>query len=91
VLAVTSFDEATTVLKDTDTFSSCIAVGGPFPPLPFTPEGEEPDDHHRAADHRQYACTHEDFGDQPDHLVAVPQRRPDCVHRARQAASQRNA
>lgn len=41
VLAITSFDEATTVLKDTDTFSSCIAVGGPFPPLPFTPEGED--------------------------------------------------
>ncbi|MEZ0052308.1 cytochrome P450 [Mycobacterium sp. MAA66] len=41
VLAVTGFDEATTVLKDTDLFSSCIAVGGPFPPLPFTPEGSD--------------------------------------------------
>lgn len=41
VLAITSFEEATTVLKDTDTYSSCIAVGGPFPPLPFTPEGED--------------------------------------------------
>ncbi|MBU8810508.1 cytochrome P450 [Mycolicibacterium goodii] len=41
VLAVTSFEEATTVLKDTETFSSCIAVGGPFPPLPFAPEGDD--------------------------------------------------
>jgi len=41
VLAVTGFDEATTILKDTDEFSSCIAVGGPFPPLPFTPEGSD--------------------------------------------------
>lgn len=51
VLAITSFEEATTVLKDTDTFSSCIAVGGPFPPLPFTPEGDdisEQIDKHRA-------------------------------------------
>lgn len=41
VLAVTGFEEATTILKDTDEFSSCIAVGGPFPPLPFTPEGSD--------------------------------------------------
>lgn len=41
VMAITGFDEATTVLKDTDTFSSCIAVAGPFPPLPFTPEGDD--------------------------------------------------
>lgn len=41
VYAVTGYDEATRVLKDTDTFSSCIAVGGPFPPLPFVPEGDD--------------------------------------------------
>ena len=41
VLAVTGFEEATTILKETDTFSSCIAVAGPFPPLPFTPEGDD--------------------------------------------------
>lgn len=41
VLAITSFEEATTVLKDTETYSSAIAVGGPFPPLPFTPEGDD--------------------------------------------------
>lgn len=41
VLAITGYEEAATVLKDADTFSSCIAVAGPFPPLPFTPEGED--------------------------------------------------
>ncbi|OMC31892.1 cytochrome [Mycobacterium sp. GA-1841] len=41
VMAITGFEEATTVLKDTDTYSSCIAVAGPFPPLPFTPEGDD--------------------------------------------------
>jgi cytochrome P450 len=41
VLAVTGWEEAGTVLKDSDTFSSCIAVTGPFPPLPFTPEGDD--------------------------------------------------
>ena len=41
VVAVTGHDEASTVYKDADLFSSCIAVGGPFPPLPFTPEGSD--------------------------------------------------
>lgn len=41
VLAVTGYDEGFEVLRDSDTFSSCIAVGGPFPPLPFVPEGED--------------------------------------------------
>ena len=41
VLAVTGYHEAHSVLKDSDTFSSCIALGGPFPPLPFTPEGDD--------------------------------------------------
>lgn len=41
VLAVTGYEETGQVLKDGDSFSSCIAVGGPFPPLPFTPEGDD--------------------------------------------------
>lgn len=41
VLAVTGYEEAASVLKDADTFSSCIALGGPFPPLPFTPDGDD--------------------------------------------------
>jgi cytochrome P450 len=41
VVAVTGHKEASIVYKDADLFSSCIAVGGPFPPLPFTPEGHD--------------------------------------------------
>jgi cytochrome P450 len=41
VYAVTGYDEATAALKDPDTFSSCVSVGGPFPPLPFTPDGDD--------------------------------------------------
>jgi cytochrome P450 len=41
VVAVTGHQEASVVYKDAELFSSCIAVGGPFPPLPFTPEGSD--------------------------------------------------
>lgn len=41
VVAVTGYEEATAVYKDTDSFSNCVALGGPFPPLPFTPEGDD--------------------------------------------------
>ncbi|BBZ15662.1 cytochrome P450 (plasmid) [Mycobacterium branderi] len=41
VVAVTGHEEAAAVYKDTDTFSSCVAVGGPFPPLPFEAEGDD--------------------------------------------------
>jgi cytochrome P450 len=43
VVAVTGYDEATAVYKDPDTFSNCVALGGPFPPLPFEPEGTDED------------------------------------------------
>ncbi|BBY37980.1 cytochrome P450 [Mycobacterium mantenii] len=35
VVAVTGWEEANAVYKDPDTFSNCVALGGPFPPLPF--------------------------------------------------------
>jgi cytochrome P450 len=41
VIAVTGYDEAMALYKDIDSFSSCIAVGGPFPPLPFEPSGDD--------------------------------------------------
>jgi cytochrome P450 len=41
VVAVTGYDEATAVYKDPDTFSNIVALGGPFPPLPFEPEGDD--------------------------------------------------
>ena len=41
VLAVTGYDEAAAVYRDHSTFSSCVAVLGPFPPLPFEPVGDD--------------------------------------------------
>ncbi|MGH3440402.1 MAG: cytochrome P450 [Sciscionella sp.] len=41
VVAVTGHEEATAVYKDTDAFSNCVTLGGPFPPLPFEPEGDD--------------------------------------------------
>lgn len=41
VVAVTGYDEAVEVLRDADTFSNIIAPIGPFPPLPFQPEGDD--------------------------------------------------
>ncbi|MDR3663768.1 MAG: cytochrome P450, partial [Mycobacterium sp.] len=41
VVAVTGWEEANAVYKDTDSFSSCVAVAGPFTPIPFTPEGDD--------------------------------------------------
>src|SRR3984957_6263214 len=35
VFAVTGWEEANAVYKDPDTFSNVVALGGPFPPLPF--------------------------------------------------------
>jgi cytochrome P450 len=41
VVAVTGYDEAMALYKDVDSYSSCIAVGGPFPALPFEPAGDD--------------------------------------------------
>lgn len=51
VIAITGHAEALAVYKD-PAFSSCVAVAGPFPPLPFTPEGDDISaqiEEHRAA------------------------------------------
>ncbi|MGV0713881.1 cytochrome P450 [Mycolicibacterium sp. XJ662] len=41
VVAVTGYEETLEVFKDAEQWSNCVAVGGPFPPLPFTPEGDD--------------------------------------------------
>jgi cytochrome P450 len=41
VVAVTGYAEVLAAFKDTDAFSACISIGGPFPPLPFEPEGDD--------------------------------------------------
>lgn len=41
VVAVTGYQEVMAAFKDTDAFSAVNAIGGPFPPLPFVPEGDD--------------------------------------------------
>jgi cytochrome P450 len=41
VVAVTGYAEVMAAFKDVDAFSACISIGGPFPPLPFEPEGDD--------------------------------------------------
>ena len=41
VVAVTGYEDTLEVFKDATLWSNCVAVGGPFPPLPFTPEGDD--------------------------------------------------
>jgi cytochrome P450 len=41
VMMVTGYDEALQVYNDTDTFSSCVSVTGPFPGFPVPLEGED--------------------------------------------------
>jgi cytochrome P450 len=70
VLAITGYEEANTVLKDTDTFSSCISVAGPFPPLPFTPEGDDITDQITAHRSLMPMFEHMVTMDPPDHTNA---------------------
>lgn len=41
VVAVTGYKEGLPIFSDHKTFSAANAVNGPFPPLPFTPEGDD--------------------------------------------------
>jgi len=41
VAVVTGHEEAIAVYNDAVNFSACNAVGGPLPPLPFVPEGDD--------------------------------------------------
>ena len=44
VVAVTGYDEASEVYRDTDTFSSCNSVIGPFATFPVPLEGDDVSD-----------------------------------------------
>ncbi|OBI90342.1 cytochrome P450 [Mycobacterium asiaticum] len=70
VVAVTGYEEATAVYKDTDSFSNCVALGGPFPPLPFQPDGD--DINHQIDEHRHCFPMFEHMVtmDPPDHSRA---------------------
>lgn len=41
VVAVAGYEETLAAFKDHDSFSAVNAIGGPFPPLPFEPEGDD--------------------------------------------------
>lgn len=70
VVAITGYDEAMALYKDVDSFSSCIAVGGPFPPLPFEPSGDDIGD--LIDQHRMQMPLHEHMVtmDPPEHTRA---------------------
>lgn len=70
VLTITGYAEAVAVLKDADTFSSCIAVAGPFPPLPFTPEGDDITEQIEAHRSEMPMFEHMVTMDPPDHTNA---------------------
>lgn len=57
VVAVTGYQEVMAAFKDHETFSAVNAIGGPFPPLPFTPEGDDITDQIEA--HRHLFPIHE--------------------------------
>lgn len=70
VVAVTGYGETLEVFKDASLWSNCVAVGGPFPPLPFTPEGDDISDQIDA--HRTQMPLHEHMVamDPPNHTKA---------------------
>src|SRR5215471_617555 len=41
VMVVTGYEEAVSVYNDPKTFSSIVSVGGPIPPIPFEPTGDD--------------------------------------------------
>ncbi|MQY25303.1 cytochrome P450 [Nocardia aurantia] len=41
VVAVTGYQEANEIFRDAEHFSAAISIGGPFPPLPFRPAGDD--------------------------------------------------
>jgi cytochrome P450 len=70
VIAVTGWDEANAVYRDTESFSACISVMGPFTPIPFTPEGDDISEQIKA--HRTEIPMHEHMVtmDPPQHTDA---------------------
>jgi len=67
VFAVTGYDEALAVFRDSENFSSCNVVGGPFPGLPVEPKGDDITE--LIAQHRHVFPLSENFAtyDPPEH------------------------
>src|SRR5579875_79806 len=69
-VAVTGYEEATAVYKDPDTFSNCVALGGPFPPLPFEPDCNDLSAQIEAHRDQFPMCEHMVTMDPPEHTRA---------------------
>ncbi|TAM65493.1 cytochrome P450 [Mycobacterium sp.] len=70
VVAVTGYQEVHAAFKDVDSFSAVNAIGGPFPPLPFTPDGDDISDQIQAHRHEFPIFEHMVVMDPPEHEKA---------------------
>lgn len=67
VMAVTGYQEANEIFRDPGTFSACVSIGGPFPPLPFEPAGDDIGAQIEENRHRFPIFEHMVTMDPPDH------------------------
>ena len=67
VVAVTGYAEVMSAFKDVDSFSAVNAIGGPFPPLPFEPEGDDITEQIEAHRHEFPIFEHMVVMDPPNH------------------------
>ncbi|OBA64807.1 cytochrome [Mycobacterium sp. 1100029.7] len=70
VVAVTGYQEVHAAFKDVDSFSAVNAIGGPFPPLPFRPEGDDISEQIEAHRHEFPIFEHMVVMDPPEHEKA---------------------
>ncbi|OBF00396.1 cytochrome P450 [Mycobacterium sp. 852002-10029_SCH5224772] len=70
VVAVTGYQEVHAAFKDVDSFSAVNAIGGPFPPLPFTLEGDDISEQIEAHRHEFPIFEHMVVMDPPEHEKA---------------------
>ncbi|MEO3756860.1 cytochrome P450 [Mycobacterium sp. B14F4] len=70
VVAVTGYQEVQAAFKDVEHFSAVNAIGGPFPPLPFTPEGDDISELIEAHRHEFPIFEHMVVMDPPEHEKA---------------------
>jgi cytochrome P450 len=67
VVAVTGYAEVQAAFKDVASFSAVNAIGGPFPPLPFIPDGDDISAQIEAHRHEFPIFEHMVVMDPPDH------------------------
>ncbi|NUS93347.1 MAG: cytochrome P450, partial [Nocardia sp.] len=70
VVVVTGYREADQAFRNTADFSACVSIGGPFPPLPFEPAGDDISAQIAEHRHRFPIFEHMVTMDPPDHTRA---------------------